>query len=231
MIFLMGSKGEDVFKIQQNLKRHGFYRYNCDGDFGPKTMGAVKEVQQRSSLNADGIVGPITWACLMGSEKPDWSKLDKPSSPHSRNELKRIFGDPLIEGFWKTYGAFCEMPKELDYIFTYKYKGKPGFWCHRGIILPLKRAFNIIVETDNRYLIKSFGGCYNLRNIRGGSKLSMHSWGIAIDLNVSENRLGSVGEFHKRPELIKIFEKEGFTWGGNFSRLDPMHFEYTKRGL
>jgi len=36
----------------------------ADGWFGPETEAAVREFQRRNGLEVDGIVEPITWACL-----------------------------------------------------------------------------------------------------------------------------------------------------------------------
>jgi hypothetical protein len=62
-----GSRGQDVRDLQAHLKTV-FPSYAghlvVDGDFGPRTRAAVVELQQRSGLAADGIVGPLTWARL-----------------------------------------------------------------------------------------------------------------------------------------------------------------------
>ena len=70
-----------------------------------------------------------------------------------------------------------------------------------------------------------FGGCYSPRFIgrdpdRGPS---LHAWGIAVDLNVSGNQVGTPGTIDAR--VVRIFERWGFAWGGRWSVPDPMHFE------
>lgn len=40
--------------------------WGADGDFGPMTKSAVLAFQRRRSLEADGIIGPETWAALLG---------------------------------------------------------------------------------------------------------------------------------------------------------------------
>src|SRR4026209_2196867 len=35
-----------------------------DGIFGPKTLGRVREFQQRAALKVDGVVGALTWNTL-----------------------------------------------------------------------------------------------------------------------------------------------------------------------
>lgn len=68
---------------------------------------------------------------------------------------------------------------------------------------------------------------YNYRSKRGGGGLSMHSWGIAVDINPGSNPAGSTDTDIPRP-IIDIFNKYGFFWGGNWEGrvADPMHFEW-----
>jgi peptidoglycan hydrolase-like protein with peptidoglycan-binding domain len=56
-----GSKGELVKKAQQRLVFAGVYTGKVDGDFGAATETAVKALQTRSGLTADGQVGDRTW--------------------------------------------------------------------------------------------------------------------------------------------------------------------------
>jgi putative chitinase len=60
MILKLGSEGEDVKKLQIKLG------VDPIGKFGPKTDAAVKAWQVANGLAADGVVGPATWAKLMG---------------------------------------------------------------------------------------------------------------------------------------------------------------------
>ena len=60
MILKLGSEGEDVKKLQTKLG------VDPIGKFGPKTDAAVKAWQSANGLAADGVVGPATWAKLMG---------------------------------------------------------------------------------------------------------------------------------------------------------------------
>jgi D-alanyl-D-alanine carboxypeptidase len=86
--------------------------------------------------------------------------------------------------------------------------------------------------------ITNIGGTFNWRKIAGTNRLSMHSFGMTIDINVAfsnywqwdckstnENKLLSYK--NKIPEkIVAIFEKYGFIWGGNWYHYDTMHFEY-----
>ncbi len=96
-------------------------------------------------------------------------------------------------------------------------------WLHYGRDVSAVRAARMDL----------FGGCFNYRRMRGGSSLSMHAWGIAIDLDPDRNALGVAWKPKSgmMPEaVIDIFAGHGWTWGGLFSRPDAMHFQATKRG-
>lgn len=61
-----GSKGSAVKKLQILLNGLG---YNCgtmDGDFGAKTLYAVRLYQGHNNLAVDGVVGAATWGALIG---------------------------------------------------------------------------------------------------------------------------------------------------------------------
>ncbi len=64
LIVKQGSRGETVKKIQQKLKRWGYYSGAVDGIFGAQTRKAVVLFQKRNGLVADGIVGTKTFQAL-----------------------------------------------------------------------------------------------------------------------------------------------------------------------
>ncbi len=56
-----GSKGQAVKDLQEALKALGFAVGAIDGVFGKTTEEAVKAFQKLQGIDADGIVGPVTW--------------------------------------------------------------------------------------------------------------------------------------------------------------------------
>ena len=85
-----------------------------------------------------------------------------------------------------------------------------------------------------RNVLRPFGGTLAWRAIAGTDRLSMHSFGVAIDLNPhlpywrSERRLETIPARRQAfpQELVAAFEAEGFIWGGKWASFDLMHFEY-----
>jgi hypothetical protein len=97
--------------------------------------------------------------------------------------------------------------------------------CHRVVLPQLRAALAEVVAAGLAGEVhpKEYAGCYYPRYIAGTTRLSLHSFGIALDLNVPGNRRGTVGEMDRG--VVAIFKRWGFAWGGDWSYTDPMHFE------
>ena len=91
------------------------------------------------------------------------------------------------------------------------------------MITPLTRALTNLIQRKRDHELKTFDGCFNIRKKRGLTSMSLHSWGVAIDVNAAWNGLGKPSTL--TPEFVKCFTDAGFEWGGNWTRTDPMHFE------
>jgi hypothetical protein len=105
-------------------------------------------------------------------------------------------------------------------------KSASGIRCH-ALLAPLfTEVFRRIVADGLRATVKTYGGCYQYRAKRNGTKPSTHSWGIAIDFNVRTNMMGTAGDMD--PRLVALMEGLGFVWGGRWAGRgkDPMHFQY-----
>lgn len=82
------------------------------------------------------------------------------------------------------------------------------------------------IEKVNLHLI---GGGYVWRTMRNKSRLSMHAYGCAVDLDPANNDLGD-----PTPQMpavvVAAFEEEGWEWGGRWSvqNRDGMHFQAAK---
>lgn len=114
------------------------------------------------------------------------------------------------------------------------------FRVHARVAAPLRRVaarLDLAARSkEGRGLGRFFaspGGTFNWRFIAGTRQLSMHAWGIALDLDPS------LGDYWRNvPEskrawknrvpqvIVDAFEAEGFIWGGRWFHYDTMHFEY-----
>lgn len=122
--------------------------------------------------------------------------------------------------------------------FAIYYEGRPvraGMSVHRKVADSLSKVFALIWEkagqnqaTIDAWGVSNFAGAYNYRMMRGSSRLSMHSWGCAIDLDPDRNAMGdTTPNFANVPEVVAAFESEGWVWGGHWSGrgCDGMHFQ------
>lgn len=102
--------------------------------------------------------------------------------------------------------------------------------CHRALFPQLIHALRDVRHAGLAFTIDpgDFGGCYTPRFIDSnpGGRLSHHSWGMAIDFNVAQNRPGTRPDLDRR--FVRIMEDNGFTWGGRWLIPDGMHFEWVR---
>ena len=97
--------------------------------------------------------------------------------------------------------------------------------CNRLVMPQLRAALEEIVSRGlaDKIHPNEYAGCYYPRFIAGTTRLSNHSFGLALDLTVPGNQRGTVGEMDRT--VVSIFKKWGFAWGGDWHYTDPMHFE------
>ena len=104
--------------------------------------------------------------------------------------------------------------------------------CHRVVVDAIQGALTEIKERGlSRYVnvqnANRYGGCFvgRLNRMAGtfGSP-SRHAYGAALDINTTENYQWRAPKMNC--EIVLIFRKWGFAWGGNFWPTDGMHFEY-----
>ena len=154
--------------------------------------------------------------------------------PHGLDQILATFGDIFqyilsdhtVDPRWQSqFLTRIEMPFQLSLSWD-KSRVVTQMTCHRLIAPVFADVLGQLKSTALSDKITSFGGCFSFRPQRTGTKLSTHAWGIAVDLNPETNQQGTAGEMDSG--VIAIFERAGFTWGGNWEghSRDPMHFQY-----
>jgi peptidoglycan hydrolase-like protein with peptidoglycan-binding domain len=113
-----------------------------------------------------------------------------------------------------------------------------GFSCNARVHDSARRALTKVFDHYGLEKIKElrldrFGGCLNVRKMRGGSQWSMHSWGIAIDYDPDQNKLewGRERAAFARPDYAvwwRCWEEEGWTSLGRSKNYDWMHVQATR---
>jgi len=253
-ILKLNSKSEDVTKWQNFLVGKGIDVGGVDGIFGEDTLNATKKFQSVNGLNPDGTVGnkTIGKAMLLGfglleDNSKNITSINWPSKPNfkplvSNTERAKLFGKftyehkPIIGNYenivvtddWAKKNIVTVTVPQLGHVITSK---KISF--HQLGANQLKQLFIDWENANLLHLILAWNGSYVPRFIRGSNTiLSNHSFGTAFDINYEWNKLGAVpalvGQKGSVRQLVEIANKNGFYWGGHFSRLDGMHFELAK---
>jgi len=150
-------------------------------------------------------------------------------------ELIKNYGKPTENG--SPYLTKLELPYPMVLAWD-KTKKVKSLQCHKLIKDKLKAVFDEILAEYGLAEIQKlgidiYGGCFNYRQMRGGSDWSKHSWGVAIDLDPERNLLKETSKTARfaRPEykkMIDIFYKHGFLSLGREKNYDWMHFEIAK---
>ena len=138
----------------------------------------------------------------------DWSQVP---IPQSYADLYANYGDPSSPTF------------ETDYITTVTATIADGsevsVHCHVAAVASLEDIFARCSDLVNEY-----NGCYVVRDVRGGTDPSIHSWGLAIDFNYDQFPLGSTAR--QDPRLLQAFADHNWFYGGDFrTRKDPNHWQ------
>jgi peptidoglycan L-alanyl-D-glutamate endopeptidase CwlK len=107
------------------------------------------------------------------------------------------------------------------------------FNTRHGAWESLNEVSRELAALDSRFhvYLDNISGTYLWRPIQGTDRLSAHSFGIAIDINVAYSYYwlwDKQYEYRNKipEEIVAIFEKHGFIWGGKWYHYDTMHFEY-----
>jgi hypothetical protein len=140
-----------------------------------------------------------------------------------RSELPLIYGE-IVDGKWEDEAHhMCSLvvPALLRTQI-----GHEKIYCNEDLRPALAAAFDNLIDRDLAAQLKSFDGCFCIRPSRVDAKPSVHSWGMGIDVNATDNPLGHVPTL--TPEFVACFEDAGFVWGGRWHKADGMHFQFVE---
>jgi hypothetical protein len=155
------------------------------------------------------------------------------SSPAPQDDPGRFRNS---EFFDKMYGN-CEMGETRKHLTNVKWlPASGGGFVQITTVNGVADKLRAVAEEIERLpaKIKRFAypsaGTFNCRTVRDTGKRSMHAYGAAIDLNTkfADYWLWSKAGYRNRIpfEIVAIFERHGFIWGGKWGHFDTMHFEY-----
>jgi hypothetical protein len=138
-----------------------------------------------------------------------------------------FYGDPFKPDFMSNLTSI-QCPWKFQ-------AGTSKIICHKKVADSLIRVLNktwndINHSQDTAHILgyDVFDGSYVVRNKRGGTTPSMHSFGIAFDFDAAANQQHSMKHlFQHNTPLVDNFIAEGWIWGGDWSpgSIDAMHFQ------
>ncbi len=200
------------------------------------TRMKINEVPPSESFNE-----LLSSPCLADQFAQKYPKGDMPvaGGPEKYHDPGRIRYEPF---FYKMYGQTESKVKKnlVEILWCPKLVGqKVQVTTINGVDKKIK---SISRELDRHPEYKKYltqiGGTFCWRNINGSNRQSAHSFGTTIDLNTNcsnywqwdchcTDENADLGYKNQIPqEIVDIFEKYGFIWGGKWYHYDTMHFEY-----
>ncbi len=147
-------------------------------------------------------------------------------------ELEIKYGQPNKTG--KGYIVTIDLPYAMRIAWN-KNQIVKKMRCHKLVADKFKLIFKELldhygIDELKRLEIDVFAGCFDYRFKRGGTSLSVHSWGCAIDLSPDKNGLKTpvakaqfAGKEYNK--MFEIFENNGFENLGKIKGFDTMHFQ------
>lgn len=156
--------------------------------------------------------------------------------PH-QSEVDYFYGNPRgrngqVSRTWESENIIRIRPP-WKLVTAWDFSPVSSIRIHRRCADSLERILmNIWQESGesqqkiNEWGVNLYAGAFNFRMMTGASRLSMHSWGCAIDFDSSRNSYGDVTpNFALIPQVLKVFESEGWIWGGEWKKPDGMHWQ------
>lgn len=246
----------DARTLQTFLKTEGYYEGTVDGIFGPMSYSAARAALKASKVSAGTWTNDRVYIALqqLFLNKVNAAGLIVDGATGERtNDALYVYSTTqlhTISTFW---------PRQADVRAGTSMFGKPGtnqgtvelpytmygdydrkikvnsFSANKKVVSSLERIFQRILDhyglTQIRKLnLDIFSGCYNYRKTTGSSSLSMHAWGVGIDIDAAHNQMdeGASSAAFSKPvfaPLIRFFEEEGWVSLGHARNFDWMHFQ------
>lgn len=237
---ILGQKSYNamVMLVEAHFGKHGGSR---DGWSTKRTSVAAQQIMFQSlglyGHEIDGLVGPNTLYAL--ERYQDLMRgVDNTSQEDASTKITRW---PKYSEMNAFYGAVGTNQKSFKVPYTFrlawdKSTKVKAFTMHKKVG---PSAVGILEEVRDHYggqkameelRLDLFGGCLNVRKMRGGSRWSTHAWGAAIDFDPEHNAFRWTA---KRASLARpiynrwweIWEREGWVSLGRERGYDFQHVQ------
>lgn len=205
--------------LQYLAMKNGIEAGAIDGKWGPQTQHAYEEL---TALFATG-ARPAPWRAEEGAGAADDGQWPKATTV----ACNAFYGE-----VGKNQGK-VNSPYPLKIAWDTS-KTLNRFTAHEKVCPSIERVLARVLDhygdTISALGLDMWGGCLNVRKMRGGTEYSMHSWGIAIDWDPTRNQLkwGKDKANFAKPEYDKwwdLWEEEGWVSLGRAKNYDWMHVQ------
>lgn len=209
-----------------------------------KVVGFIQKTAGLKGSDIDGLWGDQTQTAFdsllfqrqFNTPPPTWRPEDRvlggantwPSHANNDNAVIAFYGQPGEN--------LAPLVPPYEHFLSWS----PGtrarsILCNTKVHGSLTKVLNDVLDVYGAAEIKrlrldQFGGCFNKRRMRGGTRWSTHSWGMALDYDPENNQLKwkSDRATFARPEYLpwwKCWEDEGWTSLGRVANFDWMHVQ------
>ncbi|MDE4059782.1 M15 family metallopeptidase [Phaeobacter gallaeciensis] len=237
---------------QRVLRASAGYRGAIDGKVGSKTLASAWRVRGVDAL--EEILGPLApdrrvvlaAQVILDGAGFDVGVLDGFWGPQTdaaflawRGEAMPFRQADMAEKFGPAGSARCTAGVvRVPWRMVLAWDGAEQiteFKCHELVAASAQRAFDRIAAAYSPVQIRDlglhlYGGCFNYRTKRGGTSLSTHAYGLAIDFDPARNRLkwgadrARLAQRDATP-FWQAWEAEGWTSLGRARNFDWMHVQ------
>lgn len=270
-----------VMLAQKLLNKHGAVpQLNVDGDYGGLSVQATRAFQRSRGLQVDGKIWKGTWEALWADPDDDgddieplivpatpsglWTPFDgqMERQPRNRAEVIEIFGNPVDsdgnqdDAWVKRNIIYCKDGGG----HRPSLPGVPSKWwfaIHKDVEPYLREALTRAMQTSAYAQTIERAGGFNIRGSASDkTKLSFHSYGIAVDFDPKRNKAvrfkrGEAPEAWSEAwnkiwppgitidkAFVDAFRSCGFAWGADWDEdnstsdhtyMDTMHVEWVAR--
>lgn len=232
---------EQIERVQRRLAELGLYKGSIDGIAGGQTDKAIRAFQRLNGLNPDGIVGPKTSEELFDEAPlPIRDYVPPFPAPIAANTWPRQKDVPSFfgpAGGSRATAGRVTLP--IKFRLAWDLDEQIGsFKCHDLVAAPMEAIWNQTVQHYGEQRFRElrldlFGGCYANRPMRGGSRPSMHAYGIAYDVDPEHNQLKWTRDRATLDDAAydpfwRIVEATGAVSLGRVANFDWMHFQFAR---
>lgn len=217
-------------------------------------LTTIKNIQKKVKATADGIIGPNTLNAInnhlnnIDSEDNLIKKyIEKPIKFTKVNYKAELVKQSVIRSGKSIFGkagnesVLVNVKVPVNYPLKYDGKQVKTIRIHKLVADRLEAALHDIITHYGEDIEKVapgacvYDGSYYFRKTRGSSSQSIHSWGLAIDFDASNNALKTHWDNARLGEPIykpfwDILEYHGFLSLGRRQKSDVMHCQATLWG-